>query len=128
LTHSHFDHVLGSGAFAGAEIYCAPGVADHMSAGGDQLRADALKHGAAGDDVRRAITALRPPRHRVYDAIVDLGNGRVWRRGPARWTTCCAPAARMLATCLVTAPSSTRTSSKNEKSWLLRYRHGDGRV
>ena len=57
LTHKHFDHVLGSGAFAGAEIYCAPEVADQMSAGVEKLRVDALKYGAAPDDVQRAIAA-----------------------------------------------------------------------
>ena len=30
-THKHFDHILGSSAFVGAEIHCAPEVADYMS-------------------------------------------------------------------------------------------------
>jgi len=31
LTHKHFDHVLGSGAFVDAEIYCAPEVVDYLT-------------------------------------------------------------------------------------------------
>ena len=31
LTHKHFDHVLGSGVFADAEVYCAPQVFDYLT-------------------------------------------------------------------------------------------------
>jgi glyoxylase-like metal-dependent hydrolase (beta-lactamase superfamily II) len=74
LTHKHFDHVLGSGVFVDAQIYCAPSVVDYLGTGADQLRDDALRCGADADEIDRAIAALRPPRHAVNDAVVDLGN------------------------------------------------------
>jgi glyoxylase-like metal-dependent hydrolase (beta-lactamase superfamily II) len=33
LTHKHFDHVLGSGFFTEADIYCAPQVFDYLTTG-----------------------------------------------------------------------------------------------
>ncbi|WP_204080550.1 MBL fold metallo-hydrolase [Mycobacterium riyadhense] len=77
LTHKHFDHVLGSSMFAEAEIYCAPDVVDYLSSATDQLRADALSHGAVPAEVDRAIAALRPPRRGSYHAEVDLGDRTV---------------------------------------------------
>lgn len=50
LTHKHFDHVLGGSAFTGAEIHCAPEVADYMSRT-EELRADALRYGADATEV-----------------------------------------------------------------------------
>lgn len=77
LTHKHFDHVLGSGAFIEAEIYCAPAVADYLSSATHQLRGDALHYGADVDEVDRAIAALRPPQHAISDAVLDLGERQV---------------------------------------------------
>ena len=77
LTHKHFDHVLGSSAFAKAadvNVYCAPEVAEYLSSETDQLRADALSYGADAAEIDRAIAALRPPQHRIYDAVIDLGD------------------------------------------------------
>jgi glyoxylase-like metal-dependent hydrolase (beta-lactamase superfamily II) len=74
LTHKHFDHVLGSGVFTNAEIYCAPQVFDYLTTATGQLRDDALRYGADADEVDRAIAALRPPQHAVNNAVVDLGN------------------------------------------------------
>jgi glyoxylase-like metal-dependent hydrolase (beta-lactamase superfamily II) len=37
LTHKHFDHVLGSGVFTDAEIYCAPQVFDYLTTATGQL-------------------------------------------------------------------------------------------
>jgi glyoxylase-like metal-dependent hydrolase (beta-lactamase superfamily II) len=62
LTHNHFDHILGASAFDGAQIYCAPEVAETMAERTAHLRADALGHGADGDEVDRAIAALRETR------------------------------------------------------------------
>jgi glyoxylase-like metal-dependent hydrolase (beta-lactamase superfamily II) len=87
LTHKHFDHVLGSSAFSGAEIYCAPEVADYLSAGADELRADALRHGAAADEIDRAIAALRPPDRPGHEAVIDLGGRGVWVSHPGRGHT-----------------------------------------
>ncbi|HZE16795.1 MAG TPA: MBL fold metallo-hydrolase [Mycobacterium sp.] len=77
LTHKHFDHVLGSPVFAGAEMYCAPEVVEYLSSATDQLRDDALRHGADVEEIDRAIAALRPPEHAVKDAAVDVGDRRV---------------------------------------------------
>jgi glyoxylase-like metal-dependent hydrolase (beta-lactamase superfamily II) len=77
LTHKHFDHVLGSSLFAGADIFCAPEVVDYLSSAGDQIRDDALSFGADADEIDRAIAALRPPRRGIYDAVVDLGDREV---------------------------------------------------
>jgi glyoxylase-like metal-dependent hydrolase (beta-lactamase superfamily II) len=77
LTHKHFDHVLGSSLFAGADIYCAPEVVDYLSSARDQIRDDALSFGADADEIDRAIAALRAPPRGVYDAVVDLGDREV---------------------------------------------------
>ena len=77
LTHKHFDHVLGSSFFAGAQVHCAPEVAEHLSSATDQLREDALRHGADPAEVDAAIAALRPPRSGAYDAVVELGDRAV---------------------------------------------------
>jgi glyoxylase-like metal-dependent hydrolase (beta-lactamase superfamily II) len=77
LTHKHFDHVLGSGVFADAEIYCTPEVFDYLTTATDQLRDDALGYGADAMDVDRAIAALRPPQHAIDHAVIDLGNFHV---------------------------------------------------
>ena len=73
LTHKHFDHVLGSGLFAEAQLYCAPEVLDYLTTATDQLRDDARGYGADALEVDRAIAALRPPQHAVDRAVVDLG-------------------------------------------------------
>ena len=74
LTHKHFDHILGSSIFAGAEIYCAPEVAEYMSSATDQIRDNALHYGADAAEIDRAIAALRPPLHGLYDAVINLGD------------------------------------------------------
>ncbi len=87
LTHKHFDHVLGSSAFDNAEVYCAPEVVEHLSSATDQIRADALSHGADPAEIDRAIAALRPPRHGVYDAVIDLGDRTARVAHPGRGHT-----------------------------------------
>ncbi|ORJ58957.1 MBL fold metallo-hydrolase [Mycobacterium simiae] len=87
LTHKHFDHVLGSSFFTDAEIYCAPEVVDYLGTGHDQIRADALSYGANAAEIDRAIAALRPPQHAVYDAVIDLGDRDVRITHPGRGHT-----------------------------------------
>ncbi|CPR05729.1 metallo-beta-lactamase [Mycobacterium bohemicum DSM 44277] len=87
LTHKHFDHVLGSPVFADADVYCAPEVADCLASGTDRLRDDALSHGADAAEIDRAIAALRPPRHRIHDTVIDLGDRRVTVTHPGRGHT-----------------------------------------
>lgn len=77
LTHKHFDHVLGSSAFTGAEIHCAPEVVTYLCSATDQLRADAVGHGADAARIDRAIAALRPPTHGIHHAVIDLGDRTV---------------------------------------------------
>ena len=76
LTHAHFDHVLGSSMFAGADVHCAPGVLDQMAAP-ERLRADAIAHGADAAEVDRAVAALRPPRSSTHETVIDLGDRAV---------------------------------------------------
>jgi glyoxylase-like metal-dependent hydrolase (beta-lactamase superfamily II) len=77
LTHKHFDHVLGSSQFAGAQVFCAPEVVEYLSSATSHLRDDALSYGAETAEVDRAIAALKPPRHGIYDTVVDLGGRTV---------------------------------------------------
>jgi glyoxylase-like metal-dependent hydrolase (beta-lactamase superfamily II) len=87
LTHKHFDHVLGSSVFAEADVYCAPEVVEYLSSATDQLRDDALRHGANAGEIDRAIAALRPPQHGIYDAVVSLGGRAVTVAHPGRGHT-----------------------------------------
>ncbi|WP_151892076.1 MBL fold metallo-hydrolase, partial [Mycobacterium tuberculosis] len=77
LTHKHFDHVLGSSVFDQAEVFCAPEVVEYLRSATDRLREDALSYGADTAEVDRAIAALKPPQHGIYDAAVDLGDRTV---------------------------------------------------
>lgn len=74
LTHNHFDHILGSSAFADAQIYCAPEVSVTMAERRDHLRDDAARHGADRAEVDRAIDALPEPQHLVTAAVLGLGD------------------------------------------------------
>ena len=59
LTHNHFDHVLGSPVFKGAQFYCAPPVADKATGSKEHLRADALRHGLDTVDVDAGSAAAQ---------------------------------------------------------------------
>jgi glyoxylase-like metal-dependent hydrolase (beta-lactamase superfamily II) len=87
LTHKHFDHVLGSSQFTGAEIYCAPEVVEYLSSATDQIRDDALHYGADSAELDRAIAALRPPRRGIYEATIGLGGRTVTITHPGRGHT-----------------------------------------
>ncbi len=73
LTHNHFDHILGSSAFVGTAVYCAPEVAATIAHRTEHLRDDAVRYGAEPDEVARAIAALGTPEDLVRHAEVDLG-------------------------------------------------------
>ncbi|WP_326697421.1 MBL fold metallo-hydrolase [Streptomyces sp. NBC_01754] len=76
LSHPHFDHVLGTAAFAGAEVYGAVGTAELLSRGAAELRADAVRHGMDERDATAATDALVVPRHQVSGELtLDLGGG-----------------------------------------------------
>jgi glyoxylase-like metal-dependent hydrolase (beta-lactamase superfamily II) len=87
LTHNHFDHILGSSAFADAEVYCAPEVAATIADRTEHLRADAVRYGADPDEVARAVAALRVPGHRIREAELDLGGKSVAVDHPGRGHT-----------------------------------------
>ncbi|WEV27904.1 MBL fold metallo-hydrolase [Streptomyces sp. 71268] len=77
LTHPHFDHVLGTAAFAGVQVYGAAGLADVLERGREALRADAVRHGADPEAVAEAVDLLVCPRHSVSGEVtVGLGAGR----------------------------------------------------
>ncbi len=73
LTHNHFDHILGSSAFEGATVYCAPDVAATIANRSEHLRAEAVRYGADPAEVANAVSALRTPENPVSRANVDLG-------------------------------------------------------
>jgi glyoxylase-like metal-dependent hydrolase (beta-lactamase superfamily II) len=74
ITHPHFDHVLGAGAFAGAATYGAAGLA---SATGREMVADAVRHGLDAREAAESAGALAGPDHEVGgEATLDLGGGR----------------------------------------------------
>ncbi|MFF9690301.1 MBL fold metallo-hydrolase [Streptomyces sp. NPDC014623] len=76
LSHPHFDHVLGTAAFSGAEVYGAVGTAELLGRGAGELRADALRHGMSEADATAATDALVAPRHQVSgEWTLDLGGG-----------------------------------------------------
>ncbi|MFI5966649.1 MBL fold metallo-hydrolase [Streptomyces asoensis] len=74
LTHPHFDHVFGAGAFAGAEVFGAVGV-DTVPAG--ELREDAVRNSLGETAATEAADTLVRPRHLVSgEWTLDLGGGR----------------------------------------------------
>ncbi|WP_329163846.1 MBL fold metallo-hydrolase [Streptomyces sp. NBC_01717] len=76
LSHPHFDHVLGTAAFSGAEVYGAVGVTDLLARGADELRADAVRHGVPEGDAAQSADVLVAPHHQVHDEwTLDLGGG-----------------------------------------------------
>ena len=77
MTHHHFDHILGSGGFPGAQTYATAPVAEALSTGIDAVRAYALQYGADSGDLDRAIAAVRVPDHVIWNADIDLGDRSV---------------------------------------------------
>ncbi|MFD3914013.1 MBL fold metallo-hydrolase [Streptomyces sp. NPDC058603] len=74
LSHPHFDHVLGTAAFAGAEVYGAAGVAELLTGDTTGLYEDAVRHGVAAGEAAEAVGLLVAPRHAVSgDVTLDLG-------------------------------------------------------
>ncbi|MCX4732166.1 MBL fold metallo-hydrolase [Streptomyces sp. NBC_01363] len=77
LSHPHFDHVLGTAAFSGAEVYGAVGMAELLERGTDDLHSSAVRHGVGEHDAAEAVDALVVPRHEVRgEWTLDLGGGR----------------------------------------------------
>ncbi|MCC3775576.1 MBL fold metallo-hydrolase [Streptomyces sp. UNOB3_S3] len=77
LTHPHFDHVLGTAAFSGVQVYAAVGAAELMAREREELRHDAVRHGMDPDTAAEAVDLLVLPHHPVSGELtVDLGGGR----------------------------------------------------
>ncbi|CAM5549452.1 MBL fold metallo-hydrolase [Streptomyces abikoensis] len=77
LTHPHFDHVFGTAAFPGAEVYGAVGAAELMRREREELRLDAERYGLAPAAAAEAAERLVAPRHPVSGELtLDLGGGR----------------------------------------------------
>jgi len=87
MTHHHFDHILGSGGFPGAESYATAPVGAALSTGIDSVRAHALRYGANPDDLDRAIAAIRRPDHVIDNADIDLGDRVIRVEHPGRGHT-----------------------------------------
>lgn len=87
MTHHHFDHILGSAGFTGAELYAAPAVADALTSEVSEVRADAIRYGADPAELDRTIAAVRAPDHRVLNADLDLGTRAVHVEHPGRGHT-----------------------------------------
>ncbi|MGW3628477.1 MBL fold metallo-hydrolase [Streptomyces sp. NPDC000880] len=78
LSHPHFDHVLGTAAFAGAEVYGAVGVADLMKREREEIRGSAVREGVAADDAAQAVDVLVVPHHMVCgEWTLELGGRQV---------------------------------------------------
>ena len=78
LSHPHFDHVLGTAAFAGAEVYGAVGVADLMRRDRDAIRGSAVRHGVPAADAAESVDVLVVPQHLVCgEWTLDLGGRQV---------------------------------------------------
>ncbi|RDG38048.1 MBL fold metallo-hydrolase [Streptomyces corynorhini] len=78
LSHPHFDHVLGTAAFAGAVVYGPAGMAQVLAAGGEELYGDAVREGADPAESAAAVRLLEPPGHAVAGELtLDLGGRRV---------------------------------------------------
>ncbi|WP_405838267.1 MBL fold metallo-hydrolase [Streptomyces platensis] len=89
LTHPHFDHVLGTAAFAGVKVFGAAGLGDLLRRGKDALRHDAIRHGVDRDAAAEAADLVVAPHHHVHDQLtVELGDRQVLLAnvGPAHST------------------------------------------
>ncbi|QHC21130.1 MBL fold metallo-hydrolase [Streptomyces sp. GS7] len=78
LTHPHFDHVLGTAAFAGVEVFGAAGLGELLLRSKDELRHSAVRHGVDRDAAAEAADLLVAPHHHVHGELtVDLGDRQV---------------------------------------------------
>ncbi|MER5770093.1 MBL fold metallo-hydrolase [Streptomyces sp. NPDC001985] len=76
LSHPHFDHVMGTSAFAGVEVYGAGGVDTLLRREREVLCADAVRHGVAPDAAADAADLLVVPGRTVAGELaLDLGGG-----------------------------------------------------
>ncbi|MGW7288296.1 MBL fold metallo-hydrolase [Streptomyces sp. NPDC054847] len=78
LSHPHFDHVLGTAAFAGADVYGAVGMDTLLHRERDAIRATAIRHGVAPEEAAEAADMVVAPQHAVSgEWTLDLGGRQV---------------------------------------------------
>ncbi|MDT9690674.1 MBL fold metallo-hydrolase [Streptomyces sp. P9(2023)] len=78
LSHPHFDHVLGTAAFAGAEVFGAVGVDALLRREGGELMTDAVRQGVDAFAAAEAVDVLVAPQHVVSgEWTLDLGGRQV---------------------------------------------------
>ncbi|MET9953921.1 MBL fold metallo-hydrolase [Streptomyces sp. NPDC006339] len=78
LSHPHFDHVLGTAVFAGAEVFGAVGMDTLLPREREELRTDAVRHGVDERAAAEAAEVLVAPRHTVSgEWTLDLGGRQV---------------------------------------------------
>lgn len=78
LTHPHFDHVLGTAAFSGVQVYGAVGLGEMLARSQDALRADAVTNGMEADTAAEATDVLVSPHHPVCGELtLSLGDRQV---------------------------------------------------
>ncbi|GAA1896214.1 MBL fold metallo-hydrolase [Streptantibioticus ferralitis] len=88
LTHGHFDHVFGTAAFTGAQVYGGKALDVYLAQEREALRADAVRHGTAPDDAAEACDALVRPNRLVDNRYeIDLGDREVRLVHPGRGHT-----------------------------------------
>ncbi|WP_329117136.1 MBL fold metallo-hydrolase [Streptomyces sp. NBC_01465] len=76
LSHPHFDHVLGTAVFSGAQVYGAVGMDTLFARGAEELAADAVRQGVPEREAAEAADLLVRPHHTVCDEwTLDLGAG-----------------------------------------------------
>ncbi|MFK0131434.1 MBL fold metallo-hydrolase [Streptomyces rubiginosohelvolus] len=77
LSHPHFDHVLGTAAFAGVQVYGSAGLTALLRDGEQALYGDAVRQGVPEDEAARSADTLVVPHHDVHgERTLDLGGGR----------------------------------------------------
>ncbi|MBL1098203.1 MBL fold metallo-hydrolase [Streptomyces coffeae] len=75
LTHPHFDHVLGTAAFSGCEVYGAAGLDELLRAEREELRESAIRQGVDRGAATEAADHLVLPHHLVSGELtLDLGD------------------------------------------------------
>ncbi|MFC8508326.1 MBL fold metallo-hydrolase [Streptomyces sp. NPDC057411] len=78
LSHPHFDHVLGTAAFSGAEVFGAVGMDTLLPREREALYEDAVRQGLDERAAAEAAEVLVAPRHTVSgEWTLDLGARRV---------------------------------------------------
>ncbi|MEO3973365.1 MBL fold metallo-hydrolase [Streptomyces sp. CAU 1734] len=77
LSHPHFDHVMGTAAFAGVAVFGAAGTETVLPAEREALRADAVRFGVPEAEAAESAELLVEPSHPVSgERTLDLGGGR----------------------------------------------------